>query len=574
LPFRRCLQRLNRIVLSGGLCIPLIAACHVNDKINKRSIEELYSEAVAASAEQPRSIGPSFTTLDPTATYRLADASPPSPDDANLPWHAGVRWQNLPEKSAEISEAISDDDAEYFRMSDGATGSGYGPGSVLHDPADGAAKGVRGESVSDGGATGRSVLSSRGTRVPIGKATPEPVGPGPIKGLPEPSAPPFSDVFDQTDIREVLQILSEHFKVPVVIDDSVGGVVTAQLSDDSLEKALDKVLMPLGLVHAAHNGGYVVAPPDPDSPLFSYIAKRRSFQPAYHNVASLVALLPPRYVPFIQSSPQRNIVVIEAPIRIVDEVLCRLQELDSPIPQVELEVLVCVVSPDSGFKFGLDWGHVVGVQNADSLKVGMTGLAMNGAVSGQGLKDAFSDFAVTSAFMRLLAQEGYVTIRAAPRVTAKDGEKAQISLQRETFFSLQPDSTNVFFRQDVQKVEAGISLEITPRVHGDMVSVEIAKAEVSEDIRASGTNADNPFPLINRRVVSTNVNVQNGHTIVIGGLVQRQTVERVNRVPGLSRIPLAGKLFQTVDKLEQDVEVAIFISPRVIQPEIFTSQPR
>jgi type II secretory pathway component GspD/PulD (secretin) len=50
-------------------------------------------------------------------------------------------------------------------------------------------------------------------------------------------------------------------------------------------------------------------------------------------------------------------------------------------------------------------------------------------------------------------------------------------------------------------------------------------------------------------------------------LVQRQTVERVNRVPGLSRIPLAGKLFQTVDKLEQDVEVAIFISPRIIQPE-------
>jgi type II secretory pathway component GspD/PulD (secretin) len=543
----------------------LIAACHVNDKINKRSIEELYNEAVAASAEQPQSIRPSFATPDPMATDRLAAAAPPAPGEAHLPWDADVRWQDAADQSGELSV----DDAEYFRLSDGTTGTepGVAPGALAGDSTLATDKGSRGESISDSEPSAGPMPAPMVARVPIGKTTPASVRPESIKALPEYSGPPFSDVFDQTDIREVVQILSEHFNVPIVIDDSVGGVVTAQLSGDSLDKALEKVLMPLGLVHAAHNGGYVVAPPDPDSPLFSYIAQRQTFQPAYHSVASLVALLPPRYVPFIQSSPQRNIVVIEAPGRIVDEVLSRLRELDSPVPQVELEVLVCVVSPDSGFKFGLDWGHVVGVQNADSLKVGMTGLAMSGSVSGQGLKDAFSDFAVTSAFMRLLAQEGYVTIRAAPRVTAKDGEKAQISLQRETFFSLQPDSTNVFFRQDVQKVEAGISLEITPRVHGDMVSVEIAKAEVSEDIRASGSSPDNPYPLINRRVVSTNVNVQDGHTIVIGGLVQRQTVERVNRVPGLSRIPLAGKLFQTVDKLEQDVEVAIFISPRIIQPE-------
>jgi type II secretory pathway component GspD/PulD (secretin) len=60
------------------------------------------------------------------------------------------------------------------------------------------------------------------------------------------------------------------------------------------------------------------------------------------------------------------------------------------------------------------------------------------------------------------------------------------------------------------------------------------------------------------------VNVPAGHTIVIGGLVQRQTVERINRIPVLSRIPLAGKLFQTIEKQEQDAEVAIFISPKIV----------
>ncbi len=219
---------------------------------------------------------------------------------------------------------------------------------------------------------------------------------------------------------------------------------------------------------------------------------------------------------------------------------------------------------------------MVGVQGIDSLKAGMTGLSFSGSASREGLRDTFADFAVTSAFVRLLAQEGYITIRAAPRVTTKDGEKAQISISRETFFSLQPANSNLLFRQDVQKVESGISLDIIPRVYGDMVSCRIAKAEVSEDIRTQDSRTEltaNPFPIINRRQVSTDVVVRDGHTVVIGGLVQRQTVDRVNRIPGLSRIPLLGKAFQTVEKQEQDAEVAIFISPRIVPPESPTVNP-
>jgi type II secretory pathway component GspD/PulD (secretin) len=102
---------------------------------------------------------------------------------------------------------------------------------------------------------------------------------------------------------------------------------------------------------------------------------------------------------------------------------------------------------------------------------------------------------------------------------------------------------------------------------------------VSEDIRTSDSRSEltaNPYPIINRRVVSTDVNVRDGQTIVIGGLVQRQTVDRINRIPGLSRIPIAGKLFQTIEKQEQDVEVAIFISPRIVddQPYVLSQVPK
>jgi type IV pilus assembly protein PilQ len=97
--------------------------------------------------------------------------------------------------------------------------------------------------------------------------------------------------------------------------------------------------------------------------------------------------------------------------------------------------------------------------------------------------------------------------------------------------------------------------------------VQIDRAEVSENINSNESNPSaTNFPVINRRTVSTNVDVSDGETIVIGGLVQRQQVEQINRIPGLSRIPLAGRLFQTKQVEEMDVEVAIFISPRIVAP--------
>jgi type IV pilus assembly protein PilQ len=386
----------------------------------------------------------------------------------------------------------------------------------------------------------------------------------------------ISEIFEQTDIQEALSILSSAAKQSIIVDDSVGGITSAQIENDTFEQALEKVLMPLGLVYTKRGDKYIVSTGTPDSPLFSQVADRFQYQPQNHSAQSLVGLLPPRYKPYYQVSNDRDMIVIEAHSTKAKEILERLEELDQPVPQVELEAIVCVTSPDKGFRFGLDWGHVVGVQGIDSLKAGMTGLSFSGTASREGLRDTFADFAVTSAFVRLLAQEGYITIRAAPRVTTKDGEKAQISISRETFFSLQPANSNLLFRQDVQKVESGISLDIVPRVYGDMVSCRIAKAEVSEDIRTQDSRTElttNPFPIINRRQVSTDVVVRDGHTVVIGGLVQRQTVDRVNRIPGLSRIPLLGKLFQTVEKQEQDAEVAIFISPRIVPAESPTVNP-
>jgi type IV pilus assembly protein PilQ len=384
---------------------------------------------------------------------------------------------------------------------------------------------------------------------------------------PSPNANALIDeIFDQTDIRDALQAISTQANVSIIVDDQVAGSVTTLIQNEPLELALQKVLLPLGLHYRVVNNQYLVCSSDPSSPMFSMISDRRDYSPAFTPPQELIELLSEKNRYFVRIAAKRNMVIVEAPSEIANQIVHELQLFDRPVPQVVLEAMVIVVSPDSGFKFGVNLKHLY-AENDQAISVALQGLELAGNFTGALADDLFSKFSTTSFFIRALEQEGYLSIRATPHVMAKNGEKAEISISRETFFSTQPFfDTNVFVRQEIQKVEAGISLIITPTIRGGNVDMVIEKAEVSEDIRATIDDPaiDNPYPLINRRQVSTTVNVRDGETVVIGGLMQNQMVDRVSRVPFFSNIPLIGPLFNKTVKEEQAAEVVVLISPKIV----------
>lgn len=384
----------------------------------------------------------------------------------------------------------------------------------------------------------------------------------------------FSEEFIETDIREVLTVIAEEFEIDLIVDEKVSGVVNARLENMPLDRAIKKVLMPLGYYYARRGDQHYVAPADPESPLFAYVSERIEYRPRHLDASVLLETVPKAMARYVQEIKTSNLIIIEAPHEITTQISDRFAAIDQPIPQVILEAIICVVSPDTGFQFGLDWQHAVELNGTNALQLGATGLALNSTYSGAGAAAIFDNFAKTSTFVKLLSEHGYLTIRATPHVMAQDNEQANIAINRETFFSTQPqnagsnaDSNSFFFQQDIQTVESGITLDITPRIRGDIVTIDIEKAEVSEDVRNANTElAVNPFPIINRRSVSTTVHVKDGKTIVIGGLVQRETIDRVNRVPGLSSIPVMGYLFETTQRQSRDAEVVIFISPKIVKP--------
>ncbi len=377
------------------------------------------------------------------------------------------------------------------------------------------------------------------------------------------------DCFDM-DLREALIVIGESAGVDMIVDEKLSGVADVSIEDLPIEQAVEKLLLAHNYFYAREGNRIFVGTADPSSPLFTRIAEQVEYRPRHIDSKSLVSTVSEGNMKYVKQVEGTNVILIEAPERIVHNIVSRFELVDKPVPQVVLEAIVCVISPDTGFQIGTDWQHAVDINGSNALKLGISGLAISGSVSNQGIESVFSDFAKTSAFVTALCEHGYLTIRAAPHVTAKDGQKADIGISRETFFSIQAnsntggDNNSFFIQQDVQKVESGISLILTPHIRGDMVTIDIEKAEVSEDIRTANAEAAlNQYPVINRRSVSTTVTVKDGRTIVIGGLVQRETVDRENRIPFLGQIPILGYLFKTTQQQTRDVEVVIFLSPRI-----------
>jgi type II secretory pathway component GspD/PulD (secretin) len=375
-----------------------------------------------------------------------------------------------------------------------------------------------------------------------------------------------SETFVEMDVQESLQILALQAKVSVIIDEQIRGVTSAVIEDEPFEAALEKVLLPLGYVSRKMEDHYLVGVPDPASSLFSRIAERHDYHTRNLSPSELMQLLPEHLKRFVRTNEKRNLIIVQAPPAIAGNILDDLNRSDQAVGQVVLEVMVCVLSPERALQLGVDLKQGVPLSGGSAVNLALSGLSLAGDYGSSGA----ATFAQTSAFLRALARDGHVSIRASPRVMAKDGETARISIAKETFFSTQPAGLANFFRQEIQKIEAGITLDITPVIRGERVTMRIERAEVSEGIDnpAPMNGPSNTFPTINRRQVSTTVHVLDGETITIGGLAQRQFVEQLSKVPVLGDIPLIGKLFRHIDRREVETEVVIFISPRIVREDI------
>lgn len=109
-------------------------------------------------------------------------------------------------------------------------------------------------------------------------------------------------------------------------------------------------------------------------------------------------------------------------------------------------------------------------------------------------------------------------------------------------------------------LDTGVILQVKPRVNpGGLVYME-----VSQEVSKPGAAASGQNPPINTRTLDTSIAVQSGQTILLGGLISEDVQTTQDGVPGLSRIPVLGKLFSSTDKKKQRTELIVLITPNVV----------
>ncbi|MFQ5431381.1 MAG: hypothetical protein ACE5EN_02595 [Nitrospinota bacterium] len=292
-----------------------------------------------------------------------------------------------------------------------------------------------------------------------------------------------------------------------------------------------------------------------------------------------------RGVPKISFStfPKASIITAYGPEIQLEEVANRVAEIDVPQKQVFIEARIVDILKNYSRSLGVQWGgRFNSVTNSffpatvtvagGAGTIGGTYGTQSGAVNFPATDQtqtgiipsavalALSDSLGTAQLnmqLSALEQEGKSKTLSNPKVITVNGVLAKVESGREIPY--QTTSANLGTQTEFKK--AVISLEVTPLITpDDMINMIIVAKKEDADFTTQVANV----PSILTRVVETNVIVPNGGTAVLGGVFENIKVDTDNRTPGLSKIPIIGRLFKSNDKLDNEKEFLIFITPRVV----------
>lgn len=257
-----------------------------------------------------------------------------------------------------------------------------------------------------------------------------------------------------------------------------------------------------------------------------------------------------------------NSLIVTADIDVQPAIQKTIAALDTRKRQVLIEAKIVEVTLSKGIDFGLNLVEYL-FQTGDGLK--NTLKVGTGDIAGSYVNYTVFKAGRLNASLQMLAKDDRVNILSAPRILTSDNQKARILVGQE-----QPilKSTTVLEGNktvsDYVYKDVGIELEVTPRITIDRdIALDLQQkvtSILSEVEFPGGVKA----PLVGKREANTSVVVQDGQTLVIGGLMKNDLRDERQKVPILGDIPVLGWLFSRIRKVNERTELLVFITPTVI----------
>ena len=394
---------------------------------------------------------------------------------------------------------------------------------------------------------------------------------------------------NNADVTDVIRTFAQISGLNIIVQPGVTGTVTAELENVPWDQALEQVLKINNLDYELDGNVMRIAPT---------AVLRQEAQERQQLVAAKALAIPLRTVyqrlSYAEADEvarllragaaggiltQRGSVVVDRRTNAViikelpsnmDAVLSVIDLLDKPEPQVMIEARIIESTKRFSRDLGIDWSFDT---VADAAHGNTTGLVFPNNVTGTGriplggnagnslrlrLGNVLNTFSL-DATLRAAENEGLISILSAPKVATLNNRRASIQSGLQI-----PVQTVLNNTVTVQFINVTLRLDVVPQVTAEgtvLMEIDISKKEPANAFLVPGaTNAP-----IATKDARTQLLVRDGGTAVIGGIYRVTGNYGDNRVPGLSNIPIIGHLFRNKSRSEENEELLIFITPRIIK---------
>lgn len=404
--------------------------------------------------------------------------------------------------------------------------------------------------------------------------------------------------FQNIEVRAVLQLLADFTGLNIVVSDSVQGSLTLRLKNVPWDQAMDIILKTKGLAMRKTGNVILVAPSEELAAREKLELEAQKqikeleplrtewFQINYAKASDLSALIKSQENSLL--SPRGNItldqrtntLMIQDTPSQLEEIRRLITRLDVPVRQVLIESRVVIATDDFSRDLGVRFGVAKTTTFNDNHQVWVGGGGISGTTPSTSTGDLIVDLPVSEAGatqfglavgrignhilqleLSALQAEGRGEIISSPRVITANQKEAVIQQGVEIPYQKATSSgaTSVSFK------EAVLELRVTPQITpDDRVIMDLTVKKDNPDF----ANAVLGVPPVNTREVSTQVLVDNGETVVLGGVYERTKEFATTRTPFFSDLPLLGVLFRNKSLTDDKTELLIFVTPKIVKEEL------
>lgn len=397
-----------------------------------------------------------------------------------------------------------------------------------------------------------------------------------------------------SDIREVLELLSEQGGLNILASNSVQGKVSASLNNVDIDTALAAILKSTGFT-ARREGNFVYVGSAKDFQMMDESVDKlsaRIYRPNYIKASDLQALIQPlltQNLGIVSVTTPSEIGIgaddsgaggdtfaggeavlvrdYEAVLAQVDQVF---EELDQRPMQVAIEAMILSVRLNDKNTFGVDFALLRDKANV-ALVSGKPLASLGDMKFDGGLKFGFLDSSL-AVFLTALETIGDTDVIATPRLMCINKHRAEILIGRQLGY-VNTTLTETSTAQNVQFLEVGTQLRLRPFISSD----GLIRMEVHPELSTGSVRVEGGFTLPDKDLtqVTTNIMVRDGCTVIIGGLMREDLGTTMSQIPLLGSAPGIGFLFRQKTETTERHELIVLITPHIVyEPKDYAEADR